>query len=137
MTLYLDTSHLVKLYVDEEGSGELQARVGSAQVVATSSFAYAETRATFARRRSEALMTAAECTAAIRQFDADWPRLLVIQFDADLTIAAGRLADRHGIRGADAVHLASFERLLSTAGDDDVEFSGADERLNRAAKNLG
>ena len=42
-----------------------------------------------------------------------------------------------GVRGADAVHLASFGRILATADDDDVRFLCADDRLNKAARNLG
>jgi hypothetical protein len=50
--------------------------------------------------------------------------------------AAGRLADAHGIRGCDAVHLASFAELIARCDDEDVRFSCADQRLNRAARDL-
>jgi uncharacterized protein with PIN domain len=48
----------------------------------------------------------------------------------------GRLADVHRLRGATAVHLASFEALLARGEDLDLRFSCADERLVRAAKSL-
>lgn len=137
MTLYLDTSNLVKLYIDEPGAADVEELVGKADVVATSVLAYPETRATVARRRRERLMTAAECQAAIRQLDADWLRLVVIPLDDEMGRAAGRLAETHAIRGGDAVHLAAFERLLSHCSDEDVRFSCADDRLVRAARTLG
>jgi predicted nucleic acid-binding protein len=137
VTLYLDTSHLIKLYIDEDGSAEVQGLVDESTVIATSVLAYAESRATFARRRHEHLMTAAEARAAVRQLDSDWARFVVIVLDGDLGRAAGGLADRHNIRGADAVHLASFERVLAHSTDHDVRFSCADERLVRAARSLG
>ncbi len=45
MMLYLDTSALVKLYVDEPMSQELSAAVGEAEAVAKSLLAYAEAMA--------------------------------------------------------------------------------------------
>jgi uncharacterized protein len=82
-------------------------------------------------------MTPAEIRAALRQLDADWPRFVVILLDDELGQVAGRLADVHGIRGCDALHLAAFENLLTHCDDEDVRFSCADERLSRAARALG
>ena len=143
MTVYLDTSNLVKLYVDEPDADEVQQSVAEADVVATSVLAYAEARAAFARRRREKLMTPTEARLALQQLDADWPRFLVIVLGDELARAAGRLADVHGVRGCDAVHLASFEALLTRCHgepdehDADVRFSCADDRLSREARALG
>jgi uncharacterized protein len=137
MTLYLDTSVLVKLYLVEPDSDELRRLVMSADVVATSAVSYAEARATFARRRAERLMSRTECADAAHRLDLDWSRFFVIRLSEELAMAAGRLADTHGIRGSDAVHLAAFESLLAASGGDDVHFSCADERLTRAAATLG
>jgi hypothetical protein len=71
------------------------------------------------------------------RFDADWPRFVVVTLDGPLAQAAGTLAGTHRLRGADAVHLAAFELVLSGAGADDVRFSCADERLAKAARGLG
>jgi predicted nucleic acid-binding protein len=137
VTVYLDTSSLVKLYVSEPDAGAVQQLVDQADVVVTSVLAYAESRATFARRRRERLMTAAELAMAVRQLDADWPRFVVITLGDELARGAGRLADEHGIRGCDAVHLASFADLLASCDDTDVRFSCADDRLVKAARSLG
>jgi predicted nucleic acid-binding protein len=53
VTLYLDTSSLVKLYVAGPGSEAVRKLVDDATVVATSSIAYTETRAALARRHRE------------------------------------------------------------------------------------
>ncbi len=136
MTVYLDTSNLVKLYVNEPDSDAIAQIVGQADVVVTSALAYAEARATFARRRRERYLTSAESSAAVRQLDDDWSRFVVINLGDELALAAGRLADLHALRGCDAVHLASFEDLLVRCDDDDVRFSCADDRLVRAARLL-
>ena len=51
MMLYLDTSAVVKLYVEESMSSEVVVAVEEAEAVATSLIAYAEARAAFARAR--------------------------------------------------------------------------------------
>ena len=137
MTLYLDTSDLIKLYVDEPDADRIRQLVRDADVVVTSVLAYPEARATLARRRREKLTTPRQHAAAVRQLDTDWPRFVTIVCDAELAIAAGGLADRHRLRGGDAVHLASFEAALAGAGDEDVRFSSADSRLSDAARTLG
>ena len=137
MTLYLDTSSLVKLYVDEPDSAAVVALTRAADVVVTSALAYPEARATFARRRRERLMTPGETKSVVAQFDADWTRFVVITLDDDLAREAGILANTHRLRGADAVHLASFQALLGWTGDEDVHFSAADAKLVRAARALG
>jgi uncharacterized protein with PIN domain len=50
LILYLDTSALVKLYVDEDGTLRARRGVGDAEVVSTSEIAYVELRAALARR---------------------------------------------------------------------------------------
>ena len=137
MTLYLDTSSLVKLYVDEPDSAAVAALTRTADVVVTSALAYPETRATFARRRRERLMTPGETKSVAAQFEADWARFVVISLDDGLARDAGFLANTHRLRGADAVHLASFQALLGWCDDEDIQFSAADAKLLRAARALG
>lgn len=52
MVIYLDTSALLKLYVEEEGRWLVREAVSTAEAAATSVVAYAEARAGFARRCS-------------------------------------------------------------------------------------
>ena len=137
MTLYLDTSTLVKLYFDEPGSDDIRRLVQAADAVATSSIAYAETRATLARRRRERVLTGTHYKDAAEAFELDWSRFAVVTLTEELTLAAGRLTEAHDVRGCDAIHLASFEWLLSRSVDDEVQFSCADDRLTRAAATLG
>jgi len=135
--LYLDTGDLLKLYVDEPESDRIAALVRDADLVATSVVAYAEARAALARLRREGRLASQPARSAVRQLDADWPRLLAIALGDELGRAAGRLADRLGVRGFDAIHLASFETLVARSDDPDVRFSSADDRLVRAARTLG
>jgi predicted nucleic acid-binding protein len=131
--LYLDTSSLVKLYVEEVGTEDVRALLAKAQVVATSDVAYPEMRAALARRHREGSLSSAHFRAAKRGLDADWPSYVAVSATAALCREAGDVAERYRLRGFDAIHLASFIDLLRTAGTTLVEFSSFDTALNRAA----
>ena len=133
MTLYLDTSSLVKLYVAETGSDVVRRLVGDATVVVTSAVAYAETRAALARLRREGALTASKLTSAKRELDEQWPTFLTLDATASLCRAAGELAEKHRLRGFDSIHLASFAEVSRRAGTGDTRFSSYDKRLNQAA----
>lgn len=136
MTLYLDTSSLVKLYVAEADSDAVHTLVDSATVVATSSIAYPETRAALARRRRERLLRPAGFASAKKTFEADWPRYLVIEVTSALCRQAGEFAERYLLRAYDGVHLAAFAELARGAGVRDTRFSSFDNALNRAERSL-
>ena len=138
MILYLDTSTLVKVFMDEPGAATIIELVQGARQLTTSVVAHAEGRAAFARLRRMGDITGAEARRLAEQFEADWPRLSAIQVEDGLARRAGELADRFNLRGFDAIHLASFELVLERAGsEDEVMFSTADDNLARAARKLG
>lgn len=134
MRIYLDTSSLVKLYVDEPGTSEVRALVARATVVATSAIAYPEARAALARRRREGALSPTTFATAKRKLEDDWPKYLTIVVTDSLCREAGRLAERYRLRGYDSVHLASYLEVASQAGASTVTFSAFDERLTRAAR---
>ena len=136
MTLYLDTSSLVKLYVDEVGAVLVRQLVRDATVVATSVVAYAETRAALARLRREGGLTAPAFASAKRAFEEQWPTCLALEVTDALGRTACNLAERFGLRGFDAVHLASFAEVARRAGVRTTRFSSFDDRLNQAARKL-
>jgi uncharacterized protein len=106
--VYFDSSTLVKIVIDEEGAdlaGELWER---ASWRVTSHIAYPETRAALAAaERGGRIGTPAlhEAIADLERLSASM-RLLAV--DGDLCRQAGVLAERHALRGYDAVHLASM-----------------------------
>ena len=134
MTLYLDTSSLVKLYVAEPDSDVVRRLVGEATVVATSGIAYPESRAALARRRRERTLSPVAYRMATRAFDDDWSRYLALDVSAAICREAGSLAERHRLRGYDSVHLASYLEIVRRAGVAGTQFSSYDEHLNRAAR---
>lgn len=136
MTVYLDTSSLVKLYVAEPGSDRVRRLIGRASMVATSLVAYPEARAALARLRRERGLDARGFARAKRDLDADWPKFVGVELTTSLCREAGDLAERYRLRGYDAVHLASFAELARRTGVRNTRFSSFDDRLNRSARSL-
>lgn len=133
MIAYLDTSSLVKLYVEEEGSHLVRDLLQRAELVATSVVAYAEARAALARQRREGGLTTAGYDRAKSDFERDWPRYLTIEVSEAVYRSAGDLAEKHHLRGFDSLHLASYVSLRAE-GAGQIRFSAFDDALNRAAR---
>lgn len=136
MTLYLDSSAIIKLYIDEPESADVRAQVKASDVIAASMVAYAEVRAAIARLRRERRLSRSAAAACVDQFNRDWHTFMTFDVSDALTHEAGALADRFDLRGFDAIHLATFARILERT-DDDLEFVAFDQRLKNAARRLG
>ena len=136
MRLYLDTSALVKLYVDEEGSPLVRSAVDQASLIATSAIAYVEARAAFVRRRHEGGLPARDYRRIIRDLDADWAHYLVVEITDSLIREGARLAETYRLRAYDAVHLASAAAMHGRIAES-VVFASWDVGLDKAAKTEG
>ena len=134
MTLYLDTSSLVKLYIAEPDTDAVRTLVDRATIVATSGIAYPETRAALARRRRERALSPTAYRIATRAFEDDWSRYLAVDVSAAICREAGNLAEQYRLRGYDSVHLASYLEIARRAGAAETQFSSFDDRLIRAAR---
>jgi len=133
MTLYLDTSSLVKLFVEEPGGDEVRHALGEADAVATSLIRYAEARAIFARLHRTRSLTTDGFRSAKRDFDEDWSQYVVVEPSLDLCRAAGELADRYHLRGCDSIQLATFLEVARERVREETRFSSFDRALNDAA----
>ena len=136
MILYLETSNLVKLYVQEEDSGDVAKLVSDAEAVATSIIAYAEARAAFARKLREKGISDEDHNRIKNDLDRDWESLFVIKLSNAIVRFAGDLAEKRSLRGFDALHLASALELQK-AIPLPVLFSSSDARLLESAKEEG
>ena len=140
MICYLDTSALVKLYVEEEGSAQVREYVERALLVATSKVAYAEARAAFARCRREELLSESAYRKVVANLDADWSSYYVLELTDAVIREAGVLAERCALRGFDSIHLSSVLTLLkglAGEGTEKLVVGCWDSRLNEALRSLG
>ncbi len=134
MIHYLDTSALVKRYVNEAGSPSVRPlfRAGG---VATSRIAYAEIAATMARLCREGALTEAGRDAVSARLDTDFAAITIVEIRAALVQRVPALAARQPLRGYDAVHLASALTLRERGVA--VTFWAADAVLVEAARAEG
>lgn len=134
MILYLDTSALAKLFVVEPGAESVSRTVAQAAAVATHLIAYAEMRATFARAVRMGRVDVVALRALTIEFERCWASLDVLAVTEPLVRRAGELAERHGLRGYDSVHLAAVLALReSVASGAEVCFGVFDSKLRDAA----
>jgi len=136
MILYLDTSALVKLYIEEQGSPEVKAMVNKARIVSTSRVAYVEARAGIARKYREGELSQEEHVQVIKDLKQDWDNYFIVEVSESMAKLGGELTSRHPLRGFDAIHLASA-LLLRNRTRLEVSFSCFDERLSAAAEAEG
>jgi uncharacterized protein len=129
--LYLDTSSLVKLYVDERHSEEVRKWVKDAEIVATCRVAFPEAMSALYRKYRAGDLEKKAFAGLTEGFSAEWRAFAVIDFEEQ---EAGRLAVKHGLRGFDAIHLSSAGLLKATLRKTPMFFSSFDEQLNRAAR---
>jgi hypothetical protein len=135
MILYADTSALVKLHVAEAGSARVRAWSDQAACLVTSLVTYVESRAAFARLHRLGGLTGGALRAVVARFEHDWSRYEILGIEEALARRAAALAERHGLRGYDAIQLATALEARPPRGT--LVFGCFDDRLNRAAVREG
>ena len=117
MIVYLDASALVKRYVAEAGSAEVAKLIAEASALGTAVLSRAEVAAALARAVRVKLVTKDAAASALKIFTADWEHLIRLQLTEALAARAGALSWEHGLRGYDAVHLATALFWHETLGE--------------------
>ena len=136
MTLYLDTSSLVKLYVTEPGSDAVRKLVDDATVVATSSIAYTETRAALARRHRDRGLRPAAFALAKKTFETDWPSYFTVDVTSACVARQSSLRNATGC-GPTTAYISLHSLKSPGRPGCATPVSSFDEALNRAARLLG
>ena len=136
---YIDSSGLVKRYLTETGSNWI---IGSLKPSAKNTIFAArisgvEVVSAIARRRKGLSITQSNAQKAIFRFQRDFRKKIVKTNLTPLLVEEAMLiADKHELRGYDAVQLASAlesNRLRQQNGLSAIKFISADNALNSAA----
>lgn len=139
MFLYLDSSALVKRYIDEPHSEEIAQLLNETLAIGTSAISRVEVGAALARAARGNRLDAEEARGAQEQFAEDWPDLSKVPVTDALLAHAERLAWKHGLRAYDAIQLAAALICEETIGklDESVLFGCFDDDLTAAAHEEG
>ncbi len=128
MSLYVDTSALLKRYVDEDDSTACERLLVADPSWVTARHTWVEVLRNLGR-----LLRGPERARVRTVFRADWSRMLVVELDETTCERAGVLAETLQVRTLDALHLAAAER----AGAGGLPFLTYDVRQAQAARSLG
>jgi predicted nucleic acid-binding protein len=136
MMLYVDTSALIKRYVEEDGSGRVNELWDGAKGIATSVVAFAEMIAALNRKLREGVLSARDYTRTVASFKGDYRKIILVPVSEGLNERIEVLARKHALRGFDAIHLASA-LVIRNAGKVGTGFACYDRLLNEAALKEG
>lgn len=133
MIAFFDTSAIVPLLIDEPGSHAARRIWDGASRIVGVVLVYPEARAALAQARRVGRLTTAQLRNAVDTLDERYLQLDVVNFDEGLARHAGELAEAHGLRAYDAVHLAAAHRVA----DADLVLVAGDRALLVAAEAVG
>ena len=136
MILYCDTSALIKHYVEEDRSDEVDSLWQEAVEVVTATVAFAEAMATFRRKYREGVLSDVEYIQTAAEFKNEYPRLILVPISLELNRIIEELLLKHPLRGFDAIHLASA-LLIHKGSHLATRFACFDHVLNKAANEEG
>lgn len=128
--VYFDSSALVKLVVEENGSDLAAAMWDGCDAALSSRLAYPEVCAALAAAGRNHDLHKTDLVSAERAWDDHWAEIRPVELTAPVERHAGQLARTHGLRGADAMHLAS----ALVIGDPDLVVAVWDERLHAGVR---
>mgnify|MGYP001627467916 CR=1 FL=1 len=133
MIAYFDTSAIVPLLVLEPTTDLCTRLWNEAERVVTCRLAYPETRAALASAHRAGRLSGPQLRGVVAELDSSFEEVDILEVDDRLARIAGDLAERHALRGYDAVHLAA---ALAIA-DADLVFVTGDTDLGAAATDAG
>ena len=128
MSTYVDSSALLKRYVEEADSTAADALLRADPALLTARHTILEVRRNLAR-----LLSGRELMAARAVFAEDLASFSVIELDEATCESAAMIAETTGARTLDALHLAAAQRVASPG----VGFLTFDLRQAQAARALG
>ena len=123
----------MKLVLDEPGTDRARDLFTSASWIQASTLLIPEANAAVSRARRDRRLSPAGVTRAFDVLRRLLAEVEPLELSEAVAERAGELARTFGLRGSDAVHLASYERVES----EDSVLVAADGALARAALSLG
>ncbi len=128
MTIYVDSSALLKLYFDEPDTDTAERQLLADPTWVTARHTSIEVRRNFARH-----LKGRSATTARQQFQRDWNAMTIVELDRRVCDAAIHIAEVTGARTPDALHLGAAQRVA----EGQIPFVTYDLRQAQAARSLG
>lgn len=136
MICYLDSSALVKRYLDEPGGSQVRQLMADADAIGTVAISRAEVVAALAKAVRLGAITREDAESARRFFQIEWRSLSRIELSDFVVERAADLAWGYGLRGYDSVQLAAAMIWQETMGVS-LTLATFDGQLWEAAARVG
>ena len=107
MRAFADTSALLKKYVEERGSRQLEQVLGGVSDLVVSPVTWVEFNAAVARRLRGKLLTAQQSSWILSEAETDFRSYSQVVWGEELIEAATRMVRRHPLKTLDAIQLAA------------------------------
>lgn len=131
MITYVDTSTLLKLIIDEDGSDRAALIWGAADALTSVSLVFVEARAALAAASRAGRLTVDQHETATVELASLVEDLHIVEFSGALVVDAADLAEAEALRAYDAVHLAAARTVGAQV------LTSADRALCEAARRGG
>lgn len=132
---YLDSSILVKKFIEEDGTPFVQSIFLGHSIFYTSFLTYPEVHATLKRLHRTGSLGSDKKNEFLADLEKDWGGFTVIEYSETVHKSIPLITENYPLSGADAVHLAAAVFLKSHKID--LIFLSSDLRLLHAAKDEG
>jgi uncharacterized protein len=128
MPIYVDTSALLKRYLEEPDSVAADALLRGDLAWFSGRHAYVEVRRNLARA-----LTGEDLVRIRDVFESDWRRTTIVELDEITCRLAADIGEQTGLRSLDSLHLGAATRL----GPDVISFLTFDVRQAQVARQMG
>lgn len=136
--IYLDASAVIKLFLDEPFSAQVEAAVLAPDAhCVTSDLTYAEIHGFLSRALSRGRISEAQQKQLVMDFQAWFDSLAHSEVSFARMRRAGQVAILNNLRGADAIHLVTAIECLVASATDRRVFACFDGRLTQEALRTG
>lgn len=126
--IYVDTSALLKRYVEETGSERsVEILLGNTDWI-TARITLVEIRRNLVRLLEDKALVVAQAAFAV-----DWERMYVVELDEVTCASAAVVAETTGARSLDALHIAAAVRAIGRGG----RFVTFDKKQAHSARAMG
>jgi predicted nucleic acid-binding protein len=133
MIVYLDTSALVPMFIEEPTTAACRRIWDEADTIASTRLLFIEASAALARSLRSGRTGVSSFRSRSAMLDSLWDQVRIMELDQNLMERAAAVTNQFPLRGFDAVHCAAG----SLIGDDNAVRVSADNSLLGAWTDLG
>lgn len=136
MIIYLDSSAIVKRYIEEAGTSAVNSLFSETNNIGTNLVARAEVAAGFMRAARIHLISRDDALSALEKFRSEWESYQRLSVTEATVLRADDLVTQYDLRGYDAIHLAAAVIWQEAIGEI-ITLATFDQKLWEAAKEYG